>query len=58
MFPFAEESQTPCHDRMARAQEHIRTLIDRGVRSPAQRLELAGWQRAWVMAWRECAPAA
>ncbi|MCQ4044683.1 hypothetical protein ACFOSC_17935 [Streptantibioticus rubrisoli] len=38
---------------MARAQQEIRRLTSRGRLSPQQRLELARWQREWVVAWRE-----
>lgn len=39
--------------RLAEAQAAIRALTARGRLSRAERLELAGWQRQWVAAWRE-----
>jgi hypothetical protein len=40
--------------RLERAQERIRALTaGAGALTPADRLELAEWQRAWVAAWRE-----
>lgn len=39
--------------RLSRAQAAIRALTRRGHLTREQRLELAGWQREWVAAWRE-----
>jgi hypothetical protein len=41
--------------RLDRAQAEIRALVARGVLTPAERLELAAWQREWVAARREAA---
>ncbi len=44
----------PAAVRLEHAQERIRALTGRdGALSPADRLELAEWQREWVAAWRE-----
>ncbi len=40
--------------RLERAQQRIRALTTgQSVLTPADRLELAQWQREWVAAWRE-----
>lgn len=48
---------SPCAtaaSRLDRAQERIRALTTGcGSLTPADRLELAEWQREWVAAWRE-----
>ncbi len=55
----SETSPTPAPAvRLARAQSEIRALVGRGRLSPAERLELAGWQREWVAARRAARQAA
>jgi hypothetical protein len=56
MSPTSEPVLPPAlAERLRRAQEEIRALVDRGSLTPADRLELASWQREWVAAWREAA---
>jgi hypothetical protein len=51
MSATSETRPTPAV-RLARAQAEIRALVGRGRLTPAERLELAGWQREWVAARR------
>lgn len=53
--PLAHASAAlPAALRLEHAQERIRALTaGRGALSHDDRLELAGWQRAWVDAWIE-----
>jgi len=45
---------TPASQRLDQAQERIRALTaGQEELTPADRLELAQWQREWVAAWRE-----
>jgi len=54
MSGMSATSDTPAPAaRLARAQTAIRDLVAKGGLTQAERLELAGWQREWVHAWRD-----
>ncbi len=51
-IPTPPDTRAPAA-RLAEAQAAIRRLTARGRLTPAERLELATWQRQWVAAWRD-----